>query len=91
MPVSPMIEPIIRTNCLPACLKFIETMKRDRLERLEELEKVFCGLFVVFLVPFSLLVFVGFLILAAAVLSSAHRSAAIIFPLDSHWTILLRR
>jgi hypothetical protein len=52
-------------------------MKRDRLE---ELEKVLCGLFVVFLVPFSLLVFVGFLILAAAVLSSAHRFAAIIFP-----------
>jgi hypothetical protein len=64
-------------------------MKRDRLERLEELERVLRGLLVVFFVLFSLPVFVSFLILIAAVLNSAHRSAATIFPLDSYWAHLL--
>jgi hypothetical protein len=64
-------------------------MKRDRLERLEELDRVLRGLLVVFFVLFALPVFVSFLILTAAVLNSAHRSAATIFPLDSRWAHLL--
>ena len=64
-------------------------MKRDRLEHLEELERVLRGLLVIFFVLFALPVFVSFLILTAAVLNSAHRSAATIFPLDSYWAHLL--
>lgn len=64
-------------------------MKRDRSEHLDELEKVFRGLLLVFLVLFSLPVFVSFLILAAAVLTPAHTSTGTIFPLDSHCATLL--
>ena len=64
-------------------------MRRNQLEHLEDLEKVLRGLIVVFLVLFSLPVFVSFLTLVAAVLTSAHRSGATIFTLDSHWAILL--
>jgi hypothetical protein len=64
-------------------------MRRSRLEPREDLEKVVRGLKFVSLVLFSLPVCVSLLILAAAVMTSGHRPAAPIFPLNSQWASLL--
>ena len=78
-----MIEPNIRTRYGSACLNSLSTMRRARLERREDPEKVLRGINVVFLVLFSLPVIESQQKAASAVLTSAHRSGVTIFPFGS--------